>query len=55
MKAYPFNEGQTYYFISDQEHIVEAIWDYISQTLYDKNRMCLFKTYKEAHNYILTK
>jgi hypothetical protein len=54
MKIYPFNAGQTYYFISDREHIIEAIWDYISETLYNPNRM-LFKTYKEALNYLLIK
>jgi len=54
MKIYPFNAGQTYYFISDREHIIEAIWDYIAETLYNPNRM-LFKTYKEALNYLLIK
>lgn len=49
---YPFRQGETYYFISDQEHIIEAVWDYIAETLYNDKRM-YFKSYKEAHNYLL--
>lgn len=51
-EEYPFRQGETYYFISDQEHIIEGVWDYIAETLYNDKRM-YFKSYKEAHNYLL--
>jgi hypothetical protein len=54
IKKYPFNEGETYYLITDQEHIIKLVWDYIAETLYDQNRM-YFKTYAEAHNFLLNK
>ncbi len=54
IKKYPFNEGETYYLITDQEHIIKLVWDYIAETLYDEDRM-YFKTYAEAHNFLLNK
>jgi hypothetical protein len=54
IKKYPFNEGEAYYLITDQEHIIRLVWDYIAETLYDQDRM-YFKTYAEAHNFLLNK
>ena len=35
-KYYPFDEGDTYYTIED-EQIIESTWDFVSEEMYDEN------------------
>jgi hypothetical protein len=53
-KKYLTDDPQNYYFINHQEHIIEMMRGHVEETLYNDNRM-YFRTYEEAHDYLLAK
>ena len=51
--GFPFNEGDTYYTIEDNE-VVMSCWDDISEELFDKNKL-YFVSKTEAQKYVTQK
>lgn len=52
---YPFEEGDSYWTIEDDNEIIESCWDYISEELYDENpNKKLFSSKQEALDYLTT-
>jgi hypothetical protein len=52
MKKYPFNEGDIYYTI-DNDEIIESYWDHISEEMYSKHTK-YFHTFTGALDYLMT-
>jgi len=53
-KYYPFDEGDIYYYVTD-EQIVTSVWDDVSEEIYDinKNKHRYFHTYRSAYAFQL--
>ena len=51
MKKYPFNEGDIYYTVHNDE-IIESDWDHISEKIYNKNKK-YFSKWTDAHDYLM--
>ena len=51
-KYYPFDEGDTYYTIED-EQIIESTWDFVSEEMYDENpNQEYFTSHKSASEWL---
>ena len=55
-RYYPFDEGDTYYTVENQQ-IVESVWDSVSEEIYDEcgDKYKYFHTYRSAYSFWLMK